>query len=148
MKSEPDVFSIDDLKTKRVAGWDGVRNYQVRNMMRDQMTVGDQAFFYHSSCEVPGIVGIMSITKTALVDPTALDPKHDQYDPKSDPANPRWYMVEVKYQQHLNPMISLETLKRAQKVLGDFWVLRPGNRLSIVPVSTAQWNKILTLKPE
>jgi len=147
MKSEPDVFSIDDLKARRVAEWDGVRNYQVRNLMRDDMAVVDLAFFYHSSCEVPGIVGIMKITKTGLVDPTALDPTHAQFDPKSDPQNPRWMMVEVRYQQHLRPMIPLERLKREQRALGDLWVLRPGNRLSIVPVSSAQWHKILSFTP-
>lgn len=147
MKSEPDVFSLDHLqqKPKRRASWDGVRNYQARNMLRDDFAIGDEAFFYHSSCAEPGIVGIMRIVSEGYPDPTALDPKHPQFDPKSKPDNPSWYMVDVEYLKHLRPMISLTMLKQHQAELGDLWVLRPGNRLSITPVSPSQWKKILKL---
>ncbi|HHQ15161.1 MAG TPA: EVE domain-containing protein, partial [Chromatiales bacterium] len=97
MKSEPDVYGIDDLKKERVDHWDGIRNYQVRNMMRDQMKKGDLAFFYHSNCKQPGIVGIMSIASDAYPDHTQFDPNEKYFDPKSDPDNPRWLMVDVRY---------------------------------------------------
>ncbi len=103
MKSEPDVFGIDDLKAApgKTEPWDGVRNYQVRNMMRDEMQPGDLAFFYHSNCKQPGIAGIMKITRAGYPDSTAFDPKKKYYDPKSDPDNPRWFMVDVKYVRHM-----------------------------------------------
>jgi len=147
MKSEPDVFSIDALKRrpKSRASWDGVRNYQARNMLRDDFRVGDAAFFYHSSCAEPGIVGIMRVVSEGYPDPTALDRRHPQFDPKSKPDNPSWFMVDVEYVEHLTPPISLATLKRHQAQLEDLWILRPGNRLSITPVSASQWKKILKL---
>jgi predicted RNA-binding protein with PUA-like domain len=147
MKSEPDVFSIDALKRrpKSRASWDGVRNYQARNMLRDDFRVGDAAFFYHSSCAEPGIVGIMRVVSKGYPDPTALDRRHPQFDPKSKPDNPSWFMVDVEYVKHLTPPISLATLKQHQAQLADLWILRPGNRLSITPVSASQWKKILTL---
>lgn len=144
MKSEPDEFSIDDLKSCRVEPWDGVRNYQARNMMRDQMQKGDLAFFYHSNCTPPGIVGTMTVCRRAYPDPTAFDPQDKHYDPKSDPANPRWFCVDVRYQRKFRHIISLSAL-RDHRPLADLWVLRRGNRLSITPISRAQWQYILSL---
>jgi predicted RNA-binding protein with PUA-like domain len=149
MKSEPDVFGIDHLKARpgRTEPWDGVRNYQARNMMRDQMKPGDLAFFYHSNCDEPGIVGIMEIVREGHPDPTAFDPEAKYYDPKSDPDNPRWYLVDVKYRRHLQRNISLRELREyASAQLEDLPLLRKGNRLSIMPVTKAQWDFILSLE--
>ena len=147
MKSEPDVFGIDDLKTKKnqTEHWDGVRNYQARNFMRDDMKKGDQIFFYHSNCKQPGIVGIAKIAKEAYPDHTAFDPEAKYYDPKSDPDNPRWYMVDVKFVRKLKRTISLEELKQLSN-LKDFPLVRRGNRLSIMPVTEEQWDIILGLE--
>lgn len=149
MKSEPDVYGIDHLKAEpgRTDHWDGVRNYQARNMMRDQMKRGDQVFFYHSNCKEPGIVGLMKIAKEGYPDHTAFDPEAQYYDPKSDPENPRWVMVDVKYIRHLKRNISLRELKPyADDALKDFALLRKGNRLSIMPVTKDQWEFILSLE--
>ncbi|GAB6909132.1 conserved hypothetical protein [Desulfosarcina cetonica] len=147
MKSEPTAFSIDDLKNmpKQTEHWDGVRNYQARNMMRDQMKVGDQAFFYHSSCAVPGIVGMMEIVREGYPDHTAFDPQSKYFDDKSDPANPRWFMVDVKYIRHTKRVIPLAELK-AHAALSDLPLVRKGNRLSMMPVSEDAWNYILQLE--
>jgi len=147
MKSEPSVFSIDALARapRRRSHWDGVRNYQVRNMMRDEMKKGDLAFFYHSSCEVPGIYGIARIVKEAYPDPTAFDPTHDHHDPKSDPANPTWLMVDVELVEKFAAPITLDVLKANADKLGDMLILRRGNRLSITPVTAAQWQKVTKL---
>lgn len=147
MKSEPDVFGIDDLRNKpnQTEHWDGVRNYQARNMMRDEMKSGDLVFFYHSNCEMPGIVGIMEVVKEGYPDFSAFDPNDKHYDPKSDPEHPRWIMVDVKYVKTLSRTISLKELK-AHPQLADLALVRPGNRLSIMPVSQAQWEFILALE--
>jgi predicted RNA-binding protein with PUA-like domain len=145
MKSEPDVFGIDHLKDVKVEPWDGVRNYQARNMMRDQMKKGDLAFFYHSNCDEPGIVGIMSVAKEGYPDPTAFDPDAKYYDPKSDPDNPRWYLVDVRYERKLKRNIPLSELKQYPE-LEDMPLVRKGNRLSIMPVTEAQWEFILGLE--
>lgn len=147
MKSEPDVYGLDDLKRERTDHWDGIRNYQARNFMRDEMRKGDLAFFYHSSCEEPGIVGIMKIHKTAYPDFTAFDPDEKYYDPKSDPENPRWLMVDVRYVRKLKRNISLKELK-LHEALGNMRLLQRGNRLSITPISEKEWNYILTLEKE
>ncbi|MBS0287207.1 MAG: EVE domain-containing protein [Proteobacteria bacterium] len=143
MKSEPDTFSIDDLlKAKnQTSPWDGVRNYQARNYIRDEMKIGDLAFFYHSSCKVPGIVGLVEIVKSAYPDHTALEPKSPYYDPKSSAQNPRWYMVDVKFKQKYDEPLSLEVLKMNPKLKG-FKLLNRGNRLSILPVSLQEWKTI------
>ncbi len=150
MKSEPDVYGIDHLAAEpgQTDHWDGVRNYQARNMMRDQMKVGDQVFFYHSNCKEPGIVGIMEIAREGYPDFTAWeDPEGKYYDPKSDPDNPRWYMVDVRYVRHLKRIITLRELKQyADGELADFPLLRRGNRLSIMPVTKTQWAFILGLE--
>ena len=147
MKSEPEEYSIDDLKDdpKGWEHWDGVRNYQARNYMRD-MRKGDRVFFYHSNTDVPGIVGIARVVREAYPDHTAFDPDDKHFDPKSDPDNPRWFMVDVKYQRKLKRTIALRELKEQEKRLGDFALIRRGNRLSIMPVTKRQWDFILTLE--
>ncbi len=147
MKSEPDTFSIDDLKQVKVEPWDGVRNYQARNMMRDEMHKGDLAFFYHSNCAEPGIVGIMQIVREGYPDPTAFDQESKYYDPKSSPDNPRWYMADVRFKRRLKRTITLRELKNCNDAgLDDLPLLRPGNRLSIMPVTGEQWAFILSLE--
>ena len=147
LKSEPDVFSIDDLKDspKRTQSWDGVRNYQARNMIRDQMRPGDQAFFYHSSCAEPGIAGIMEIASEAYPDATAFQRGHAQFDAKSDAASPRWFAVDVRFVRKLKRMLTLNEL-RDEAGLRDMVLLRRGNRLSVMPVTVKQWRHVLALE--
>ena len=145
MKSEPDTYSIDDLQSFGVDHWDGIRNYQVRNFFRDQMQVGEQAFFYHSNCKEPGIVGTMEIVSKAYPDHTAFDPSEKYFDSKSDPENPRWLMVDVRYIRHLDRMITLGEL-RQQKQIADIKLLQRGNRLSVLPLSKKEWQYILELE--
>ncbi len=147
VKSEPDEFSIDDLAAapKRTDHWDGVRNYQARNFMRDQMKRGDQVFFYHSNCQTPGIVGIAEVVREGYPDHTAFDPDDKHYDPKSDPENPRWFMVDVRFKRKLERTITLRELK-ARDDLGDFALVRRGNRLSVMPVAPEHWRVILSLE--
>jgi predicted RNA-binding protein with PUA-like domain len=147
MKSEPDVFGIDDLKAMpgKTDQWEGVRNYQVRNMMRDEMRIGDLAFFYHSSCKEPGIVGIMKIVREGYPDITAFNPEARYYDPKSNPDNPRWYTVDVCLVKKLPRVITLSEL-RMHTALEELPLLRRGNRLSVMPVSEAHWKYLLSLQ--
>ena len=147
MKSEPDVFGVDDLMKApgKTDTWDGVRNYQARNMMRDEMKKGDQVFFYHSNCKQPGIAGIMKIVREGYPDHTAFDPDEKYFDAKSDPDNPRWYMVDVKHVRKLKRVITLTELK-SHPQLADLPLVRRGNRLSIMPVSKKQWDFILSLE--
>ena len=147
MKSEPDVFGVDDLMKApgKTEPWDGVRNYQARNMMRDEMKTGDQVFFYHSNCKEPGIAGIMKIVRAGYPDHTAFDPDEKYFDAKSDPDNPRWYMVDVKHMRKLKRVITLAELK-SHPQLSDLPLVRRGNRLSIMPVSEKQWDFILSLE--
>lgn len=145
MKSEPGNYSIDDLKVDRVTWWDGVRNYQVRNMMRDDFRKGDLAFFYHSECKEPGIVGTMTIVSGAYADPTAFAPKEKYFDAKSDPENPRWLMVDVRYKRKLKRPIPLKELRHHDE-LAEMPLLRRGNRLSITPVTLDQWAFIMSLE--
>ena len=145
MKSEPGEYSIDDLKRDKVEHWDGVRNYQARNMMRDDMKKGDLAFMYHSNCDEIGIVGIMTIAHEAYADHTAFDKNDKHYDAKSDPNNPRWMMVDVRYKRKLKRTITLAELKQ-HKELSGLQLLRRGNRLSIMPVSEDHWHFILSLE--
>jgi predicted RNA-binding protein with PUA-like domain len=149
MKTEPTTFGIEQLAgaPRRTTGWDGVRNYQARNMLRDEMKKGDQAFMYYSSTEVPGIVAIMEVVREGYPDPTAFERKHHHYDPDSDPKNPRWFMVDVQLQRRLKRVITLEELRaHAGKELKGMALLRPGNRLSITPVESAHWKFILSLE--
>jgi predicted RNA-binding protein with PUA-like domain len=148
MKTEPSTFSIDDLAKapKRTTCWDGARNYQVRNMLRDQFAVGDLAFMYHSSCDIPGVVGVMKVVSKGYPDATAFDRKHAHYDPESDPKAPRWYMVDVRLEQRFSRVISLDELRRhVDGKLRDLLILKRGNRLSITPVSAAEWRFIGSL---
>ena len=148
MKSEPDAFSIDDLKAmpNKTEHWDGIRNYQARNMMRDDMKKGDLIFFYHSNAKVIGIVGIAKVVKEAYPDFTAFEPESRYFDPKSDPDKPRWFMVDIKFVRKLKRTITLGELKNYSSVLDDMPLLRKGNRLSIMPVSESHWNFILDLE--
>lgn len=148
IKSEPDVYSIDDLarEKKKTCSWDGVRNYQARNFMRD-MRSGDQVFFYHSSCPEPGIVGIVEVVREAYPDHTAFDKDAKYFDPKSDPANPRWYMVDVALLRKFAQIIPLGALREVKgKALADMVLLRKGNRLSVTPVTKRQWDRILKMQ--
>ncbi len=145
MKSEPDSYSIDDLERDGREPWDGIRNYQARNMMRDEMRVGDQAFFYHSSCKVPAIVGVMRVASEAYPDPTQFDESSKYYDPKSSEEEPRWMLVDVEFERKLKRPIPLTELKE-HPALDDFLLNRRGNRLSIFPVSKKHWRLILGLE--
>jgi len=148
MKSEPTEFSIDDLESSpgHKTCWDGVRNYQARNFMRD-MRRGDLAFFYHSNCAEPGIAGIAKIVKQAYPDFTAFDPNDKHFDPKSTRENPRWYMVDIKFERKLKRVITLTELKQhADKTLDGLALLRRGNRLSVLPMNARQWKFVLSLE--
>ena len=140
MKSEPDAYSIDDLARDKTAPWTGVRNYQARNFMRDQMQKGDKVFFYHSSCDEPGIVGIAEVCKLAYPDETQFDRKSDYFDPKATRDNPRWLHVDVKFVKKTR-VVNLEELRK-HKALANMRVLARGNRLSITPVDPAEWEYI------
>jgi len=146
MKSEPDVFSLDDLKSrpKRTEHWDGVRNFQARNFLR-AMKRGDLAFFYHSSCPEPGIAGIVEIVREAYPDFTAWDPKSEYHDPRSTAERPLWYMVDVRYKRRLERLIPLAEL-RANRKLKNLPLLARGSRLSVMPVSAAEWRAILEME--
>ncbi|WP_266170645.1 EVE domain-containing protein [Dyella subtropica] len=145
MKSEPDAFSIDDLKRKGQEAWDGVRNYQARNFMRDGMRVGDKVFFYHSNCAEPGIVGVAEVATDAYPDPSQFDPKSKYFDAASSRDNPRWMLVEVKFVKKLKRTITLKALQ-ADPALVEMPLVRKGNRLSVMPVGAAEWRHILTLE--
>jgi predicted RNA-binding protein with PUA-like domain len=142
MKSEPDTFSIDDLLASpgRRTAWSGVRNYQARNFMRDDMRVGDGVLFYHSSCPEPGVAGLAQVASRAVPDESQFDRKSLYYDPKATRAAPRWFNVDVRgvKKTRLVPLAEL----RAQRALANMWLLRPGSRLSITPVSAAEWRTI------
>jgi predicted RNA-binding protein with PUA-like domain len=147
MKSEPSVFGIEHLaKAKNsTTGWDGVRNFQARNYLKE-MQRGDLVFFYHSSCEIPGIAGVAAVQREAYPDPTQFDKKNDHYDAMSDPENPRWYMVDVKLVRKFDKVIPLDELrKHADGKLKDMIVLKRGNRLSITPVTKSEWSFIESL---
>ena len=143
LKSEPDSYSIDDLARDRTTAWNGVRNYQARNFMRDQMRVGDLAFFYHSNCEAPGIVGIAEICAPAHADETQFDRRSKYYDAQATRDAPRWVNVDVKFVKKTR-LVPLEEL-RAHKPLSRMRILQRGNRLSITPVDPAEWNYITKL---
>jgi len=146
-KSEPDVFGIDDLAAMpgQTEHWDGIRNYQARNMLRDEVRPGDQVFFYHSNCPQPAIVGIMEVVRDGYPDHTAFDPDAHYFDPKSNPDEPRWFMVDVRFVRHLARPVSLQELKTVAG-LEEMPLLRRGNRLSIMPVSAEQWTIVLNLE--
>lgn len=148
MKSEPSVFGIEHLERAKnsTTSWDGVRNFQARNYLRE-MKKGDLVLFYHSSCPVPGIAGVAAVQREAYPDPTQFDSKHDHYDAASDPDKPRWYMVDVKLVRKFDNLIPLEELrKHATGKLKDMIVLKRGNRLSITPVTKSEWGFIESLE--
>lgn len=142
-KSEPDTFSLDDLARSpgQVTAWEGVRNYQARNFLRDEVRLGDEAYFYHSSCKEPGIAGVVEVVRAAYPDYSAFDPNSPYFDPKSTPQTPRWFAVDVKFKYDWAEIMSLSEL-RTYPSLHDMALLRRGNRLSILPVTTAQWRFI------
>ena len=144
MKSEPEVFGLDTLAKlpAQTTMWDGVRNYQARNMMRDQFKLGDEAFFYHSNCSEPGVVGIVEVVRTAYADPTQFNPESEYFDPKSTAENPRWFVVDVKLKRALKRTVTLTEMKE-DPALADMALVRKGNRLSVLPVTPAQWRHIL-----
>jgi len=146
VKSEPEVFSIADLEKSpgKKTYWDGVRNYQARNYLRDDMKTGDPVLFYHSGCEVTGIVGLCEVVKEGYPDFTALDPKSGHYDPKSTKENPIWYMVDIKLVKIFPHQITLADI-RQNKLLWNMKLIQPGNRLSVVPVEGKEYEEIISM---
>jgi predicted RNA-binding protein with PUA-like domain len=145
-KSEPNCYAFADLEAEpdQTTGWDGVRNFQARNMLRDEVKVGDQVLFYHSSADPPAIAGIAEVVRAGHADPTAFDPKAQHYDPKSRPEAPTWYQVSIRAKRAINPPLGLPLL-RTVAALKDMELLRKGSRLSIQPVSAAEWKAVLKL---
>ncbi|HZX28341.1 MAG TPA: EVE domain-containing protein [Telluria sp.] len=141
MKSEPDAFSIDDLKRKKREAWDGVRNYQARNFMRDAMQVGDGVLFYHSSCAVPGIAGIAEVASGPYPDASQFDPASPYHDPKATPEQPRWIALDVRATQEIRflPLTELRTMPELEGMV----LLQKGSRLSVSPVTAGEWKAIL-----
>lgn len=146
MKSEPDEFSIDALSKVGVEPWSGVRNYQARNYMMKDMKVGDGILFYHSNCAVPGVAGLAEVASTPYPDPTQFQRKSDYFDAASKPEEPRWWLVDVGFVRKFKRVVALDELRAQAEALGDFALLRRGNRLSVLPVTAAQYKHILTLE--
>ena len=143
MKSEPDAYSIDDLAREETTLWDGIRNYQARNFMRS-MAIGDQAFFYHSNAKPPGIVGLMEVIETQLVDPSQFDPSSKYFDPASDRQKPRWDCARLRYKGRFETMLSLDELRNSFSE-DELGVVKRGNRLSILPVRAESAARLLEL---
>ena len=143
MKSEPDVFSFEDLKAciKQTEPWDGIRNYQARNFMRDDMRIGDLILFYHSNTNPPGVAGIAQVASKPYPDPTAFDKKSKYFDPKSDPENPRWILVDVSFKADIVRQVSLEEMKSMPELV-NMRALQRGNRLSIMPTTRSEFQAI------
>ncbi len=149
LKSEPSAFGIEDLvkAPRQTTAWEGVRNFQARNFLRDGMGKGDEAFFYHSSCDVPGVAGIVTIVRAGYPDGSAFDPDSEYCDPKGNAANPTWYAVDVRLKEQFDPVITLDSLRqRSTRELKDLLILRRGNRLSVTPVTKSEWDCILSLR--
>jgi predicted RNA-binding protein with PUA-like domain len=149
LKSEPSVFGIDDLARapRRTTAWEGVRNFQARNFLRDAMKKGDRALFYHSSCAVPGVAGMTTIVRAGYPDGSAFDPDSEYFDPGSSAGKPTWYAVDVRLDEKFDPPIDLETLRQhSTRELKDLLLLRRGNRLSVTPVARSEWDFILSLR--
>lgn len=146
LKSEPSCFSIDDLKgsPQATASWDGVRNFQARNLLRDELAVGDGVLIYHSNIPEPAIVGTAEVVRAGYPDHTACDPHGAHFDPRASAANPIWYMVDVRYRAHLPQPLTLDALRRHPLLVG-MDVLRKGNRLSVQPVTEQEWQAVLEL---
>ncbi len=149
MKSEPDAYSIEDLaaQKKKTDHWDGIRNYQARNFIRDDMATRDLAFFYHSNCESPAVVGIIEIVSSAYPDHTAFDPTEKYYDSKSDPDNPRWFMIDVQLVKRFRNKVTLVEI-RSESKLKNMKLVQKGNRLSILPLTEREWKHILMMAGE
>ena len=145
MKSEPDVYSIDDLEADGATGWDSVRNYQARNFMRDEMKEGDLVLYYHSNASPPGVAGVARVTRESHPDPTQFDRKSKYHDPKSTPEAPRWMMVEVSLVEKFPKFVSLETLKAHQSDLEGMLVIKRGQRLSVQPVEKSHFGRVLKM---
>lgn len=143
-KSEPNCYSIDDLKRDDVEHWDGIRNYQARNMLRDDVKLGDKVLFYHSSCAEPAVVGLCEVVKESYPDHTAFDPTSEHPDPKSDPENPRWFMVDVKFEAKFKNPLSLKQMKEMTEFSG-MRLLQRGNRLSLFPVDKKHFDLVCDL---
>jgi predicted RNA-binding protein with PUA-like domain len=147
MKSEPDAFSIDDLARVGTEPWTGVRNYQARNYMRNGMKPGDGVLFYHSNCTPPGIVGTATVASLPYPDPTQFDKASHYFDPKATPEEPRWFLVDVAFERKLDRIIPLDEIRAHADELGDeFALIKRGSRLSVLPVSAAQWKLLLSLE--
>jgi len=149
LKTEPTTFGVDDLQAapRKTTGWDGVRNYQARNFIRDQMKKGDEAFLYHSSCAIPGIAAIVKVVKAAYPDSSAFKRRDPHFDPDSDPSAPRWFSMDIRLERRLKRVITLDELKaHATAELSGMILLRTGNRLSVTPVQDAHWRFILSLE--
>jgi len=144
MKSEPDTYGIDDLKREGTNMWEGCRNYTVRNFFRDSMKVGDKAFFHHSNSNPAGIIGTMEIVSEAYPDPTQFDPNSHYFDPKSPKDNPRWLLRDVKFLSKFKRLVSMAELREVPG-LQDMWLLRKGQRLSVLPVTEEEWKIVLSL---
>ncbi len=144
VKTEPETYSIDSLQAEKVGRWDGVRNYQARNFLRDGMRVGEQVFIYHSSTQVPGIAGVGEVVRAGYPDPTAFDPESPYYDPASTPAHPRWYAVDIRFGEKFPEVMPLARL-RTERSLRGMPLLRPGQRLSVQPVEEGQFEYIMKL---
>ena len=147
MKSEPQEFSIDALQRVGREPWSGVRNYQARNFLWKDMRVGDGVLFYHSNCATPGVVGLASVASESYPDPTQFDASSEYFDAGSRPEEPRWWLVDIAYERHLARTLSLDELKQHAEPLSDFALIRRGNRLSVLPVTAAQWHFLLSLEP-
>ncbi|MDX1515797.1 MAG: EVE domain-containing protein [Woeseiaceae bacterium] len=145
IKSEPDAYSIDDLERDGREMWDGIRNYQARNLMRDDMAVGDDVLFYHSSCKVPGVVGLARVASEAYPDPTQFDENSKYFDPKASRDEPRWVLVDIEFVRKLERVITLAELKD-NPALDGMLLLRRGNRLSVMPVDEAHWHAVLAME--
>ena len=145
MKSEPDGFSIDDLKARKREPWDGVRNFQARNYMCEQMAIGDRVFFYHSNCKVPGIVGLAKVASVSYPDPSQFDALSKYFDKDSSPGDPRWWLVDVAFVKKFRRVISLHELRTLAEELDGMLLLRKGNRLSVMPISDHHADVILAL---
>lgn len=146
LKSEPDEFSIADLERVGREPWTGVRNYQARNFMRDDMAIGDFVLFYHSNCATPGVAGIGRVASAAYPDPTQFDPDSAYFDPAAKADAPRWLLVDIAFERELKRIISLQELRAQAEQLGDFALLRRGNRLSVLPVTAEQYRHILAME--
>ena len=144
MKSEPDVFGIDDLEKVGTEPWDGVRNYQARNFMRDQMQVGDQVLFYHSNAKPPGVAGLAEVARDAYPDQTQFDPDSKYFDPKSNPDDPRWVHVDVRFVEKFDQVLPLDAI-RANPALAEMKLVQRGQRLSVQPVEKSEWDEVLRM---